>query len=406
MAATRLARGTIALKKVNATKKNRKKNQDGNFNPRGENRRGQTNPSNAITQCAHMRTSHANTKTSVLYNENSLPRLTAQQIQTLKEELVKSETYRTPHRVLSRTATGTPNLIATPEGDQLELRSKNNVAAFFSKAHLTPSDTSIVKETIYPNRLARKAAELLALDAEDMTDVSPTTTQAVKKNNQQIKINEVVVTPELLKKAANEKRKNGGRRAESTASAMKEDGYNEKEASANLYARSFDQFKPDIKCEWLHLIADFIIGSKGRDKNLGCGTYHANTHMLFAESQVPRLAKAYPEGFHLHVKAEFDPPESQCLKTIYYTITTKDFVLPFIFNACEYEKPHIAFKEYVDDLILAMLEDKENVSSSTLMDVDTSQSLSELHPSLFYSKNQKATAATAIPSSAPAKAVR
>lgn len=162
---------------------------------------------------------------------------------------------------------------------------------------------------------------------------------------------EILITPELLQEAEEQIRKNGGRRIISQHKAVIKPGIDPKHASATKYAEAAETFPEGLKWEWLHFIAHKILADKSQDeKNLGCGTYHANTEMLFVEYQIPELAKVYPNGFYLRVEPEFIP-NSQLLTKIRYTVLTDDLNLTFVFNAQTTKKPSILGFEYTGALI-------------------------------------------------------
>ncbi len=116
---------------------------------------------------------------------------------------------------------------------------------------------------------------------------------------------------------------------------MAAEGVSEKKSGATRYAGATGEFPDELKWEWLHFIAHKILASRSQTAdNLGCGTFHANTDMMFVEYQIPHLAKAYPKGFYLKVEPEFIE-NSFLLKKINYTIATDDFKLTFVFKSAK-----------------------------------------------------------------------
>lgn len=220
--------------------------------------------------------------------------------------------------------------------------------------------------------------------------------RAVKKNKGKIH-KEIIITPELLKQSEIEIRRAKGRRSVSQNKLFTAPGFSEKKVSATRYAQASKEFLEDLKWEWLHFIAHKILASKAQDeKNLGCGTYHCNTEMMFVEYQIPELAAAFPKGFMLKVEPEF-VKGTQMLRKIRYTIITDDFTLPFVFNAQMHHKPDYLGYQYTGALVAAMIKLRNG-------EVKSPDKPADQYPTshLFYSPRKSPTA-TAAPTASAAR---
>ncbi len=178
----------------------------------------------------------------------------------------------------------------------------------------------------------------------------------------------------MFKKTDLERHKNGYTRSIQQNEILAESGKS-KDGSASKYAMATELFLTNIPWEWLHLIAHEIAGAATQKlENLVGGTKHANTDMMFIESQLRYLAKAYPEGFNLHVKANLMKKTNsdnkseylQIATTIEYNIITPDFTLPFIFNAQNETEPHIAFGKYISAFVKALVQHHQNQSKTDI----------------------------------------
>lgn len=180
--------------------------------------------------------------------------------------------------------------------------------------------------------------------------------QAIKKIVSDVKFQEVIITPELLQESSREHHKRGKRRVASQQRVMVEEGISEKHGSATNYVEATQLFSDTIKWEWLHLVAHAILDKQSQQPgNLVAGTAHANTDMLFIESEIAYLASAYPEGFTLQVRASLIEG-THIAKQIEYRIETDDFTLPLIFDAQNPQQPHISFKDYMHLTLKALVE--------------------------------------------------
>jgi hypothetical protein len=180
----------------------------------------------------------------------------------------------------------------------------------------------------------------------------------------EIKKQEITITLAQFAKTDLERKKNNFRRCISQNAVMAESG-KAKDGSATKYVNkllltnlSWEWLRD---CEWLHEIGHEIAGSQTQCvENLVGGTKHANTDMIFVEKQLRYLAECYPEGFNLVIEAELIPLDngecSQVASIIKYTIETKDFELPFYFDALNDVQPHISFENYVSGLIRSLVE--------------------------------------------------
>ncbi len=152
--------------------------------------------------------------------------------------------------------------------------------------------------------------------------------------------------------------------------------------AATSYVNKTHLFQKELTWEWLHLVAYSIAGKDTQDKNnLVAGSESSNTEMMFAESMIRYLAHVYPEGFKLLVKATLIP-ETQIATSIHYAIKTKDFEIPFIFNAQTKNKPHVNYQKYFNFIIKELVRCTKN--AKYLKNKTSTKS------NIFYSKKELA----------------
>lgn len=334
---------SVSQEKSQKKKAKRKRSDDGAYSKRSKTnkkKKAETDSGNIL----HLR---ANSSLTVTDGELEVEKKTAAILRTtpmrvnkttkklleerFSEHQSKIKTNRPISEVTQRSATGTPLQVRTPGKSLLHLRSKNGVLYGFS------NEPGVVLES--PQR---------SIDPS-FSSTSPAT--KVKPNPHKVKKVKTLITPESLQMAEQEIRANSGQRSISQNALMAATGVAAKKASATQYAKAAKLASGELRWEWLHLVAHYVLASKAQDENnLGAGTYHANTEMLGAELALPRLAKLFPQGFWLEVTAHFIPGQ-QILTTIEYTITTDKFVLPFTFNAQQKNQPDVYNLSYINALI-------------------------------------------------------
>lgn len=299
-------------------------------------------------------------KRSILIHQDAVQLSTPQAV-ILQNQYSKKENYRPAAKVLIKSSTGTPTKIETPNGTQLSQSHSFKAVVFYDNA--SPADK-----------------ERFEIKHSDRTVPN----NEVKENSQLIKYQSIRITDDLIKSVKQERQKLG-RRAISQNAVMAKSGINAKKAGATRYAQGFKGFPSDLKCEWLHLIAYFVLGKLSqRPDNLGCGSFHSNTDMIFIEQHLPRLARAYPDGFDLDVKAHFIK-DTQLLDRIEYTITTKDFILPFEFNAQQQSASSLSFNLYISQLFEILIATDYQQHQPTKAD---------RYPGLLFSKTEQASQQT------------
>jgi len=259
----------------------------------------------------------------------------------LREAFKGVEGNREIYKVIRHSVNGSPMGIETPGGTVLWRKFKYGSAlAIFSDDIKAP----------YTEPLPLKKLEA----DEALSSSEPH--KSVEENLSDSKFISVVVTPELISKTKREIKNKGGHRNQNKVLGGK----------ATEYAQATKGFREDLKWEWLHLVAHFILGEKSQsERNLGAGTTHSNTNMIFIENQLPLISKAYPEGFKLEVTGycvnipskdeEKDDINTQIFSTIEYVIVTPDFALKLNFNAQAADKPDFAIYEYFSKLIQTVL---------------------------------------------------
>lgn len=182
--------------------------------------------------------------------------------------------------------------------------------------------------------------------------------KAIKKAIDHFKLQEIEVSRSLLKKSAKEIEDTGGKRSQ--AQQMVNKGYPATSASATTYAKATEVTELDIPCEWLHLLAYFLMGEQSQhDGNLVCGSKDANTLMGFVEAQYDLLAKTYP-SFTLKICAK-TIPDTHIASDITMTLSTPKniephFEMPIYINAQTKQKPHVATAKYFRSLIKVLTE--------------------------------------------------
>ncbi len=252
--------------------------------------------------------------------------------------------YRPVGAIAAFSALGSPMQIETPLGKTALSRvAKYGPISIF--ANLPP---------VYPQYEPQSV-----LRNENAFYVSPQY-QAIKRALEVVKFQQVIVTPSLLEESNKEHQKRGKRRALTQHQVMVGEGISERQGSATDYAAATQLFSDTVKWEWLHLVAHMILDKQSQQpENLVVGTAHANTNMLFIESEIAYLAKTYPDGFTLKVRASLIEG-TQIAKQIEYQIETPDFTLPLVFDAQTPEQPHLSSREYIHLIVKALVEAHKN----------------------------------------------
>jgi len=103
----------------------------------------------------------------------------------------------------------------------------------------------------------------------------------IKAITDKIKIQQAIVSPEILKQAKKKPRISQNK-------IMTEKGETEKNGSAKKYASVL--FSENIKMQWLHLVAKMFNGEQS-EENLVAGTDNANIEMLLLEEELKKTSK-------------------------------------------------------------------------------------------------------------------
>lgn len=226
---------------------------------------------------------------------------------------------------------------------------------------------------------------LKAVDVAEAKKINASITfKLVKPAEDEIKGYEYLITPELVAKSARQIKANNGRRSKSQNAVMAKRPKDAKEASANKYMQLFnlkDKLPVDVKeklaAEWLHYIMHQLLANAAQQaKNMGCGTFHANTDMLNMEFQHPLLIKAYPKGYRVKVVPHYveGVEKNKMLTNLEYTISTEHFTLEFVFNCQTTIVPKLTDHTYMRALFIAAIGLKDK-SIEDLEGVDLNQPL-------------------------------
>lgn len=276
----------------------------------------------------------------------------------VSKKIKENPTYRPLHKIVEHNANGSPVKIETPKKTVLTRKLRTNVMSFFDNRPLVLQCDVQIKQLDESHAFYQSKQYAL-----------------IKQFFNSVKSQEALVTPSLFKKTDAERRKNVYPRNSTQNEHLALSG-KAKDGSATKYANEVVCHIDGMKWNWLHLIAHEIWGDKSQMmENLVGGTEHANTDMIFVESQLRYLSKRYPEGFtlqskaHLIEKAGSAKQEHLQLGTrIDFYIITKDFTLPFEFNAQNQCQPHIEYQaamkalfQTVVELSQATSENKENI---------------------------------------------
>lgn len=294
---------------------------------------------------------HKKAKTSVLIRESKIEQKgSPSKRDRLRKKLATLFSAIPSHRpvaqILTSSPDGTPTEVATEDGSRLTLRDNNGLVHLYSNQPFPASPEKIT-------RLKNKAVFLTSSPAKN-----------VKQNRNPKPSIQRVITLSSLDDAIHQIKQNQGRRIKNQNQVMAREGVIPQKASANRYAKATKAFPDDFKWEWAHFIAHRFEGDKSQDPdNIACGTKHFNTEMMFAEYQIPNIAKAYPEGFSLNVEPTY-LPGTHILQSIDYKIITRDFTLCFHYDAQKSKKPDFVNYYYTTGITNALLDLSRSPPSS------------------------------------------
>lgn len=274
-----------------------------------------------------------NLKTAVLIDKDKfLPDTRFHQ----SEMLEKALSHRPVAKISQKSRVNSPVAVMTPTGTILPRVARFGVLSLFSNdasaipiIDLDPITSLIDKEKFYSSESFDSIVEPDKNEKEKHT----------------------IVTHKMLEKRRAEDLKNAFRRSVSQNKIMAKDGVPERKGSATDYVYETSLFENDIRWEWLHLVAHMMMGAPSQTSdNLVAGTAFSNTEMMFAEASLNYLARVYPEGFKISVKATLIP-ETHIAIAIQYLIITPDFTIPLEFNTQTRNKPHVDYQRYFDYLV-------------------------------------------------------
>lgn len=252
--------------------------------------------------------------------------------------------HRSPIQVSKTTTNDSPIAVDTPGGTTLGLVESFGFMRFFANK---PSDTSAIIHELDVTKDFVNSPQFAGINA--ILD--------------KIKYQKTTITRAKLNKTKREYINNQSRRiGDSQNAAMKKKGDNTITGSATKYVKETYLF-PDMKWQWLHLVAYMIAGKKSQQAdNFVAGTVEANTNMMFPEAEMRYLAKTYTQGFQLEVTANLIEG-THIATTIEYNIITPDFKLPFVFNAQTSYVPLDSFREYCHLFVVSLVE--ESIAART-----------------------------------------
>ena len=338
----------LAANKAKAirSQKKRRKSRDPLYTPKSRHAKSAAAMEASLANVMNMRSQHSAEPTSAMLCGANL---SSPEVKAFNQRCGLFKSHRPINRVTKWTLNNSPLVIQTPGGTEHTRIDKMAYMVVFRK-------NAVEGELVSP--VTEVAANHSAFDTPLYKSIKP--------NQQKIKYQSIHVTPELLKKTRSEIAVNQGRRSQSQNKVAVKEGVPEAKGSATGYAQLFDELPADQRYEWLHLVAHFVKGKKSQDiDNLGIGTAHANTKMLFVEAQIPLLARFFPEGFRIDVEAEY-MENTQIMSSIIYKISTKSFNLVFEFNAQDTIRPEIMMKEYLRTLVEVKIDSPLSVVKRSL----------------------------------------
>lgn len=294
-----------------------------------------------------MRANKRSSKSAALFDEGVLPDGIDKENMAakLEEALEKVPGYRPVAKIAKRSPGGRPLEVISPNGT-LYVRKK--ALGFF----LSFIEAAILASLPNPKLLADHIA-VKEIDVEQVEAILQPAGPAGF-----VKMQELVVTPELLK-AAEDAQKSGERRGKDgipdQAASVVQEGVNSKLASANHIATLLQLQATGLKlCEWLHLIMFFLLRIAAQNiDNLTGGTKAANTDMMIAENATTTLVKLLKEKVEL--KVESFEMGFHFAKEIRFTIVTKYFSLPFVFDALTTLAPSLEDHDYMQAFLITLV---------------------------------------------------
>jgi hypothetical protein len=283
-----------------------------------------------------------------------------------------ARTYRPVHQIIEFSKNGSPITVITPGKSQLERKNRMRSCSFFNNVR-----REIKFDTIETQTIIDPSSGFFASEAY----------KNIKEIHDTVKLQDVTVTCALLNKTRRNHHMNGKQRVTSQHKKMVRDDVSEKLGSARTYTVATELFSETLKWEWLHLVAYMILGPESQDAdNLVSGTNHANSMMMLAENEMEYLAKHYPKGFQLSIRANLIP-NTHIATTIEYSIKTKDFELPMEFSAQNPNQPHADYQIYVHSVFKAFVETAKNTTLTTTSTNTTAVSQSD-NSMLFFNRKQ------------------
>ncbi len=351
-------------KKFFALKKRKMRADDRVYRPRAVNASSHLRADVLAMRCDRSTTISDNQKpvvTSFLVDSVVIENATVTTPRTLNSNLSaaakQSDSYRPIKRVLQFNGLGSPV--------KIRVASPNKKNSHYTLTR----DAKIGPLSLFSNRQQLSSPEkkiVTKLDAQSEFYQSEQYKNIVK-HFAAIKKQKITITEKLLSQTCRENMLSSGRNQNEVMSGK-----------AGEYAAATNLFVKDLKWEWLHLVAHQIAGNESQHpNNLVAGTYHANTLMIFVERELNQLAKRYPQGFTLEIKAHLMSKEDQGVATgehlqigtqLEYRIITPDFNILFPFNVQNPNQPHLDYKHYVHALFTAITENVPEASCSSTSD--------------------------------------
>lgn len=302
-----------------------------------------------IVGVLRFRASAKEVKSAVMYSSSPFQERSPNTFLKIKSSLHHNASQvahnRPIKKVLEVSSNGTPRKILTPGNTKLFLKKDYGIVRIFTE------------ETNLPQSPAQPTIMEICSEKKKQIENS-NAYQHIKLNSHNIKQQELWITAAQIEKAKEEIAANHGKRICSQKKVMVQEGLAENKGSANDYGKEFLANLKIKYYEWLHLIQHKLLASAGqKEENLVCGSFHANTDMMFIEFQHALLSKHYPKGYKLEVIANVVQglDGSQFSTTIDYIIETDDFRLPFRFNGQSDVLPNIFNLNYVEAMILASI---------------------------------------------------
>lgn len=285
-------------------------------------------------------------KTAMLINQD---KLSSDVTFANEEKLNTIPSHRPIKRISRKSRTNSPVAVQTPKGTILPRVTRCGVLSLFSN---DPNAKPVID--FHPKTKLINETKFYASEAFD----------SIKESESNSKAQSTTITHKQLEKRRMEDLKNKFRRSISQNKIMAKSGVPERKGSATDYTLTTKLFDKDLRWEWLHLVAHMINGANSQDsENLVAGTAYANTEMMFAEATLNYLARVYPDGFNLSVRATLIPG-THIATAIYYMIKTPDFEIPFEFNTQTSNRPHINFQSYynylIEELVRSTHQSKKN----------------------------------------------